>query len=328
MNEIPIFDAHLDLAMNALAGRDITRPAAEQPLIGDEIATVGLPDLRRGNVHAVCGTIFCEPAGQNGGYRTPDEAFDIAEKQLRFYHNLHQQGLLAIPGLPHPGAAAMECRILIEGAACIRTPEDVAFFKSAGVEIVGLSWKATQHAGGTGEPGPLTDSGRSIVAALDELGIVHDVSHLAEESFWELIELAQGTVIASHSNCRSIVGDDPNERHLSDDMIRALAQRGGVIGINFFDKFLLPANEYKKRRATLNDVIAHIRRVCDLTGNTKQVGIGTDMDGGLGREQIPQEITDSADLPLLADALKAAGFNDADVRAILFDNWHRVLGPA
>src|ERR1019366_6446786 len=123
-----------------------------------------------------------------------------------------------------------------------------------------------------------------------------------------------GPAIASHSNCRARV---PTDRQLSDEMIKAIVQRGGVIGINFFDKFLLPPDEYGKRRATLADVVWHTRHICDLAGDCAHVGLGTDMDGGLGREQIPREIATSADLPKVADALADGGFAAADVTAIM-----------
>jgi len=132
-------------------------------------------------------------------------------------------------------------------------------------------------------------------------------------------------VIASHSNCRTIVGQDIRQRHLTDEMISAIAERGGVIGINFFDRFLLPHEQYGRRRATLGDVVAHIRRICDLTQSTNFVGIGTDMDGGLGREQIPQDITTAADLPRVRDTLARAGFSTPDIDKIMFANWRRVL---
>ena len=112
-----------------------------------------------------------------------------------------------------------------------------------------------------------------------QIGIIHDVSHLAEESFWQLLDISSGPVMASHSNCRAIV---PTDRQLSDEMIGALISRGAVIGINFFDRFLLPPAEIG-RRADLGDVVRHIRHICDLAGNAQHVGLGTDMDGGLGR---------------------------------------------
>lgn len=320
-NAFPIFDAHLDLAMNVRAGRDVRRPAIEQTKIGAEIATVGLPDLRRGHVTHVCPTIFCAPNSDSAvGYRTPDEAFVRAMEQLAIYHDWQRDGLLQA----WPAGASADHTVgllLLEGADPIRTPDDVSIFFKAGVRIVGLAWHATRYAGGTGEPGPITPAGREIVFALDDHRMIHDASHLAEQSFWNLLDLTDGPVIASHSNCRAIVGNDPGQRHLTDDMIRAVTSRGGVIGINFFDKFLLPSAEYGKRRATLADVVAHVRHVCDLAGDAAHVAIGTDMDGGLGREQIPIEIETSADLGKLAASL-APYFSEADVRQILHGNWH------
>jgi len=321
----PVFDAHLVLAMNVERGRDVRRPAAEQPLDRGMIATVGLPDLTRGGVTHACPTIFCSPAGPGKpGYHSPDEAFAQAQRQIATYHAWAAEGCIALPGTAAP-ATALQAILLIEGAECIRTPDDLAYFHHAGVRIVGLAWQATRYAGGTATPGPLAAAGRDLVHHLDRLGFIHDVSHLAEQSFWDLLHVAANPIIASHSNCRSIVGRDPGERHLTDAMIRALAARAGVIGINLFDKFLLPADAYGHRRATLDDVVTHIRHVCDLVGDARHVAIGTDMDGGLGRAEIPVEIETSADLPRIGEALAAAGFGDAAIRDILFNNWHRRL---
>lgn len=327
-----IVDAHLDLAFNVGRGRDVTRPAVEQPIADNEIATVGLPDLRAGNVGLICATIFCEPRTATfvHGYTNPDEAFVIAQKQLQWYHERFEDGSMSLvrsagdlDGIDHdPPASASTTRaiLLLEGADPIRNADDVRFFWEAGVRIVGLAWKRTAHAGGTGQPGGLTDLGRATVIKLDQLGMIHDASHLAEQAFWELMELSSGPVIASHSNCRAIV---PTDRQLSDEMIRAIVQRGGVIGINYYDKFLLPAEEHGRRRATHADVVRHMKRICDLAGNADQVAIGTDLDGGLGREQVPVEITTIADLGKLADALSSAGFADAMIANILGGNWVR-----
>ncbi len=150
--------------------------------------------------------------------------------------------------------------------------------------------------------------------------MIHDASHLAEESFWHLLDVSGGPVIASHSNCRAIV---PTDRQLSDAMIHAIVARDGVIGINFYDRFLLPPDQQGKRRATLEDVVHQIDYLCQLTGSADHVGIGTDMDGGLGREQIPQQIVSSADLPKLAKALSEAGFDHQSIRNVMGENWLR-----
>ena len=319
-----IVDAHLDLSYNALRGRDVLRPAAEQT--GDEegIPTVGLPDLVAGGVGLVCATLFSMPSlDGKPGYHDAQEAHDDALRQLDWYRRVFDERRadavtcrqqLAAP--PPPGR--LRFVLLMEGADAIRQPEDLRAFQDLGVRIVGMAWKRTRYAGGTGAPGPLTPEGIELVKEMDALGVIHDASHLAEESFWQLMDLATGPVIASHSNCRRIV---PTDRQLSDRMIRAIVSRGGVVGINFYDKFLLPPDEYGTRRATLADVVRHVEHVCDLAGNATCVGLGTDMDGGLGREQVPQEIRTSADLPRVAEALSKAGFGDDDVARVMGLNW-------
>jgi membrane dipeptidase len=155
---------------------------------------------------------------------------------------------------------------------------------------------------------------------MDELGMIHDTSHLAEEAFWQLMDLTGGPVIASHSNCRAIV---PGDRQMSDEMLKAVIARGGVVGMNFYDQFLMPPDQYGKRRCTMDDLLAHVRHVCDLAGNAKHVAIGTDLDGGVGREEIPQEIRSAADLHKVADALAGIGLSDADVTNVMSGNWLR-----
>lgn len=323
-----IVDAHLDLAFNVGRGRDVTRPAAEQPIADNEIATVGLPDLRAGGIGLVCATIFTEPRNQwfPTGYTDADGAFASARRQLDWYTARFADGSMRLvrdaADLPLVGEPSTAAVLLLEGADPIRNEEDVRFFREVGVRIVGLAWKRTAHAGGTGEPGGLTPLGRATARQLDAAGMIHDASHLAEQSFWELLELAGRPVIASHSNCRAIV---PGDRQLSDEMIRAIAARGGVVGINLFHKFLLPPDEVGKRRARLHDVVRHVRHIADLLGSARHVGLGTDMDGGLGREQIPEEITTIADLHRVGDALSEAGFDDDDVAAVMGDNWLNFL---
>jgi membrane dipeptidase len=326
-----IVDAHLDLAYNVSRGRDVTRPAAEQPVADNEIATVGLPDLRAGGVGLICATIFCSPRNYQGfGYKTADEARAIAMDQLTWYRQRVDDGLLNlvrrqtdVEAISEPLAGPLRTILLMEGADALRTPEDVPEWFGYGLRICGLAWKRTRAAGGTEEPGPLTDFGRRLVRAFDAAGIIHDCSHLADDSFWQLMELATGPVMASHSNCRSIV---PSDRQLTDDMIRAIARRGGVIGINFYDRFLLPPEQYRQRPCTLADVIAHVRRIAELTGGTTSIGLGTDLDGGLGRMEIPCEITTAADLPRVADALSNAGFDDAEVAGMMGRNWLDFFG--
>jgi membrane dipeptidase len=317
-----IFDAHLDLAYNVACGRPVHLPAWEQAADEQGIPTVGLPDLLLGGVRHICATIFCLPEHDgHAGYRNADEANAEALRQLDYYRGHEVAGTMQFvrsAGENVLAPASIQAILLMEGADPIRNESDARMFFDRGVRIVGLTWKeGTRYAGGNGVVGPLTLEGVALVKTLDRLGIIHDASHLAEEAFRGLLDASSGPVIASHSNCRAIV---PGERQLSDEMIRAIVSRSGVIGINFFDAFLLPPDQ-PKRRATLGDVINHIDHICDLAGSAANIGLGTDMDGGFGRNEIPVEITTSADLPRVADALAAHNYSDEDIRGIMGQNW-------
>src|SRR4051812_20307264 len=201
-----IVDAHLDLAYNALKGREVTRPAREQtPEFGDGTPSVGLPDLRVGGVGLVCATIFCEPFRPgHPGYVTADEARAQATAQLKWYQSEEAAGRISFvrtaDAVPTQAPAdTTKAILLMEGADPFRSPDDVAEWVAAGLRIVGLAWKSTRMAGGTGEPGPLTPEGRALVKALDAHHVIHDASHLAEESFWNLLDASGGPVMASHS---------------------------------------------------------------------------------------------------------------------------------
>ena len=317
-----IVDAHLDLAYNALRRRAVHLPARQQTADAEGIPSVGLPDLRAGHVDLICATLFCLPEHEgHAGYRNGDEAYAQAIEQLDYYRAQQSAGSIQLISnlnqiTPNPNIT--QAILLMEGADPLRNEADARLFFDAGVRIVGLTWKiGTRFAGGNAIVGPLTRDGIALVKTLDKLGIIHDVSHLAEEAFRGLLDVTAGPVIASHSNCRAIVS---GERQLSDDMIRAIVSRNGIIGINFFDAFLLPPDQ-PKRRAHLEDVIAHINHICNLAGSAAHVGLGTDMDGGFGRDEIPVEIQTSADLPRLADALAAQGFGDDDIEGIMSHNW-------
>jgi membrane dipeptidase len=322
-----IVDAHLDLAYNAQCGRPVHLPARQQPADDQGIPTVGLPDLRAGHVDLICATLFCLPEHEgHAGYRTADEAHAEAIRQLDYYRDQQSAGTIQLISSPKQIATkpkTTQAILLMEGADPIRNETDAQLFFDAGVRIVGLAWKVgTRYAGGNAIIGPLTQDGIALVKTLDNLGIIHDVSHLAEEAFRGLLEATAGPIIASHSNCRAIV---PGERQLSDEMIHAIVSRNGVIGINFFDVFLLPPDQ-PKRRAHLEDVIVHINHICDLAGSAAHVGLGTDMDGGFGGNEIPVEIHTSADLPRVADALSTHGFTDRDIEGIMSRNWTDFFG--
>lgn len=346
-----IVDAHLDLAWSSLAnGRDLARPVAEirraERRTRDNVMLT-LPDLARGNIALVFGTLYAQPASLSfaqdlvsahpGGYTTPAEARAQATAQLEQYLRWEDGGhLRLIRHLPDlddhlrrwPQDAVPGVVLTIEGADPILAPDEFDWWWRQGVRSVGLAWTGTRYAGGTGDPRGLTLPGRELLAAMRERGALHDASHLAEEAFWEALDLtAPGALIASHSNARALLtsagrADLPPDRHLSDDMIRAIGSRGGVIGLNLMNSFL-DADWTLQGRAVpvrVRDQVArHWAYVSELVG-WHSVGIGSDLDAGAGREESPEELDDAADWPRLAGAVP-----EEHREAVLGGNWLRVL---
>jgi membrane dipeptidase len=164
------------------------------------------------------------------------------------------------------------------------------------------------------------------VRAIDDAGLILDLSHAAEESFAEALDLQSGPVIASHSNPRAMC---PGDRQLSDAMIRAIAARDGVIGIMPFNRQLIPDwAESGRPKVALARVADAIRHVADVTGTHETVAIGSDFDGGFGAEAAPAGIDTIADLPRLADPLSDRGFSDEAIRDVFGGNWLRFLRRA
>jgi len=335
-----LIDGHLDLAFNAVVlGRDLTQPVArireaegEKPAHGEGVATVSLPALRAADARVVLATLFTAPASAHnpGGYRTPAEAHAQALAQLDYYHSLHQRGEVTLIRTVRELEAviAREAHlpglvVLMEGADPLRAPEDLAYFVERGVRLVGPAWHGTRYAGGTGEPGPLTDLGYALLREMARLDVVLDISHLADEACGQALAAFPGRVVASHANSRAIV---PGERQLTDDVIRAIAKRDGIVGLVCYNRFIRPGwvEAHGKKAVSLRDLAAHARHIADAAG-PRVLALGSDLDGGLGRDDIPRELETAADLPRLADALAAVKFTPGEVDGILHGNWLRVL---
>jgi membrane dipeptidase len=356
-----IIDAHEDIAYNALDwGRDLRSsvyairereaqiPGYSNLDAAGGIAMLGLPEMRSGGIGIVFATLFAYPwqaaqeevnarYRQTQTYKTADEAYQVAQQQLAYYKELTQEPCVSLIRNRRNLARVLEgCTqserkpfgivLLMEGADPIRTPDELELWYEAGLRIVGLSWASgSRYAGGDGAPGPLTPAGRALLTEMERLGMILDVSHLSDESFWQALEYFQGAVIASHSNCRALV---PRPRHLSDDMIRALIERNGVIGVAPFNSFLV-SDWYKTMTPTSLDLLVrHIDHICQLAGNARHVGIGSDIDGGFGRDETPVELDTIADLAKLSDALGNAGYAAEDIVCILSGNWLRLLQRA
>lgn len=348
MSEKPVIvDAHEDIAWNKIAmNRDFMESVAEKraregakPWHGEGSATVGLPDLLASNVRIVFATIYVARAypnrqGHGKTYNDAQEAHAQAMEQLAYYATLAMDPRVSIitsradlDRIVNATTPKVGLLILMEGADPIIEPARAEEWFEAGVRIVGPAWSQTRYSGGTRAPGPLTDLGRALMPQLERNGFMLDASHMAEQSFFDALELFNGMVIASHSNCRAYVNTD---RQLSDEMIRKIVERDGVIGSVIYNRFIKEGWETSSRKTdvTLADLLRHVQRICDIAGSARHVGIGTDFDGGYGMESIPAELDSVADLKKIGDALSDAGFSDADVKNYLGGNWLRVLRKA
>jgi membrane dipeptidase len=215
----------------------------------------------------------------------------------------------------------------LEGAEAIDPElEALELWYAAGLRSLGLVW-SRPNAFAHGVPfispsspdlGPgLTAAGRALAERCAELGIVVDVSHLNEAGFWDLLRLELGPIVASHSAAHALC---PTSRNLTDPQLEAVGASGGLVGIVFACPFLRA--DFADDSDTPLDLIAqHARYVADLTG-VEHVGLGSDFDGAT----IPAEVGGVEGLPRVLEALTRVGFSDAEVRAIAWGNWRRVLG--
>ncbi len=351
-----VIDFHLDLSMNALEwNRDLNLTVAETRATessmtekGRGTGTVSFPEMRRGRVALSSATVISRthfPGSLSSGLRAQELSYGVAQGQLSYYRILERQGIVRIitdlPSLREHMAAwqAWESNpaqrqpplgfvISMEGADPITGPDEVAGWWDQGLRIVSLCHYGLS-AYGTGQPGPLTPRGKGLLRAMEDHGYILDVTHLADEAMDQALDAFGGPVLASHSNCRALV---PGDRQMTDEVIQRLAERGAVIGAALDAWMLYPnwikGGVTKPEVVSLNDYADHIDRVCQLTGCAKHAAIGTDLDGGYGTEQTPRDLDTIADLQSVPNLLRARGYSQSDVEAIMFRNWISLLERA
>lgn len=220
--------------------------------------------------------------------------------------------------------------VLMENADPIRSPDELAWWVEHGVVAIGLAWaRPSRYASGNATPLEtrvgLTDLGREMVAEMDRLGVTHDVSHLSDRALEDLFIASSRPVIASHSNCRALIdrpGGPANQRHLTDSAIREIVRRGGVIGLNLYSSFLI-RGAARDRRASIDEAVSHVERVCELAGSRRFVGLGSDMDGGFSAQRLPAGVDTPRGLHLLREELHRRGWSDEEIEDFAWRNWAR-----
>ena len=215
------------------------------------------------------------------------------------------------PQTPH-GVLSIEGGEMLEGSL----ERYAEFDRAARPRMIALTWNHENEiacpAAGSSRQG-LKPFGRRLLREMNRRGCLADVSHLNEAGFWELIDLSELPPIASHSNCRALCG---HCRNLTDGQIRALIERGGFMGINFYARFLR-----EEGPVTLEDVFRHIDRVAQM-GGIGILGFGSDFDG---IDEWPEGLASPQDFPRLMDLLASHGYREEDLQAIAHKNLYRLL---
>ncbi len=353
-----IVDAHLDLAWNALQwNRDLlcsvyTIRVQERKISGKGRAqgTVAFPEMRQGRIALAFATMLVRSTGTavpHLDFPSPLQCYGIACGQLAYYRALEREGYARIitdlEGLnrhiaewetwdaageePDVDDAPLLGFVLsAEGADAVLKPDQLQEWWEAGLRVLGITHFGTgRYAGGTGVELGLTELGVALLAEMERLGMILDVTHSSDLAFWQALERYSGPVLASHNNCRRLV---PHQRQFSDEQLKALFERDGVIGAVFDAWMLVPgwtSGESSNESVVMADVVDHIDHICQLAGNSRHAAIGSDLDGGFGREQVPHDLDTIADLQRLAGLLADRGYADADIAAIMYGNWLRLL---
>lgn len=353
-----LFDAHLDLAMNAVEyNRDFTRPLAEIRAAEEGLrdrphrarGTVSLPEMRRAGI-GVCVATQLARVEMNAwspvtGWRSQTQAWAVTQGQLAWYRAMEDAGemrqirtrvdldrqLAEWPTLAKQPNAPIGYILSLEGADSLISLDHLHRTHADGLRALGPAhYGPGVYAFGTDSDGPLPACGRELLREMERLGIILDATHLSDQCFWEALDVFHGAVWASHHNSRALV---PHNRQLSDDMFRALIARDAVVGVALDAWMLYPGWERGKTTpqssgVTLANLADHIDHYCQLAGNARHVGIGSDLDGGFGTEQTPQDLQSIADLQKLTGILAARGYAPADMESIFSGNFLRFLRNA
>ncbi|SHI34536.1 membrane dipeptidase [Pseudozobellia thermophila] len=347
-----IFDAHLDLAMNAMEwNRDLTWSVADirkseqgmtdKPDRGRN--TVSFDAMRAGNIGLCVATQIARYVKKGNplpGWRSPQQAWAQTQGQLAWYRSMEDAGELA----PITNKKQLEAHVnlwkteggkkpigyilSLEGADSIVTLDYLEKSFEAGLRAIGPAhYGPGTYAFGTDSSGGIGNKGRALLREMERLGLILDATHLCDPSFWEALDHFKGPVWASHNNCRALVD---HNRQFSDEQIKALIERDAVIGMAMDAWMMVPhwvrgKSTPQAMNCSLEQTLDNIDHICQIAGNADHVGIGTDLDGGFGTEQCPYDIDTIADLQKIPHLLRTRGYTQDDIEKIMNLNFLNFL---
>lgn len=351
-----IIDAHLDLSMNAMEwNRDLRMSIHEirerengmtdKPDRGR--AMVSFEELRKGNIGLVVATQIARYVAKDNplpGWKSPEQSWAHTQGQLAWYKAMEDVGELVQvtdiqsldSHLTQWNSADKENKpigyiLSLEGADSIVTLAHLEKAYHYGLRALGPAhYGPGRYAQGTDAIGKMGPQGIALLKEMERLNIILDATHLCDDSFWEAMDHFNGPVWASHNNCRTLVN---HNRQFSDDQIKELISRGAVIG-GVFDAWMMVPNWVRGvstpvgMKCNLEVLISHMDHICQIAGNALHIGIGSDLDGGFGKEQCPYDIGSIADLPKVASLLQKRGYSKDDIENVMHKNWLRFLRNA
>lgn len=347
-----IFDAHLDLSMNALEWNRDLRWTVEDIRKSEEgmddkpdraRGTVSLPSMREGVVGLCVATQigrYVKPGNNIPGWKSPEQAWAQTQGQLAWYKTMEEAGEMTQictasqlekhiqlwdNPLKYPPVGYV---LSLEGADSIISMKHLEKAYQYGLRAIGPAhYGPGTYAQGTDSNGGIGSKGRELLREMERLGMILDATHLCDDSFREALDLYRGPVWASHNNCRAFV---LHNRQFSDAQIIELADRDAVIGVALDAWMMVPGwirgkSDPKTMNVSLNLMIKNIDHICQLTGNSLHAGIGSDLDGAFGTEQCPFDLDTIADLQKIPDMLADIGYSGSDILNIMSYNWIRFL---
>lgn len=347
-----IFDAHLDLSMNAMEwNRDLTWTVED--IRKSEVGmndrpdraknTVSLEAMRKGTIGLCVATQIARYVKKDSslpGWNSPQQAWAQTQGQLAWYKEMEMQGQMkAISNIselnshlelwenPKPDSP-IGYILSLEGADSIVSMSHLEKAYEQGLRAIGPAhYGPGTYAHGTDSVGGIGRKGKELLKNIQRLNLILDATHLCDQSFWETMKVYDGPVWASHNNCRKFVD---HNRQFADEQIIELIKRNAVIGIALDAWMMVPnwtrgISTPEKMGVTLDLMVDNIDHICQLAGNSHHVGIGTDLDGAFGKEQCPSDLDTIADLQVLPEKLKKRGFTAVDIDQIMNKNFVRFL---
>jgi membrane dipeptidase len=331
-----IVDAHIDLAWNMANGRDPRLPAAEtrrREAKDTQQCMVGLPDMRAGGVAVFFGSIFVMKGVKEGTDHDVDpELVSRGKQQVGLYQGLEDEDLVRIirtrASLEDHLALWADDRlpgllIAMEGAEPIESPDDLQWWFDGGVRMIGPAWGPSRYCGGFagshGVAGGLTPIGKDLVAGMKDLSIPLDLAHSSVELFADGVSSDHPHVVCTHTSPREVLKRD---RMPDGEMMRALAARGGIIGLGLGNMFLEPSWQIGEPPVPLERV-GEVLSIMASGAGWDHVGIGSDLDGGIGLDESPDGLENVGDIGKIGDVVP-----DEAREGVLGENWLRFLRDA